>query len=86
MLAAVRDAIGFDSSQIVSVLYPAALLSLSYDAMPAEYASVIITEFGATAAVCFLCVHHIKRFCVPIPLWQSCTISAARYTECKRAR
>jgi hypothetical protein len=86
MLAAVRDAVGFDSSQIVSVSYPAALLSLSYDAMPAEYVSVIITEFGATAAVCFLCVHHMKGLCVPSPLWQACTISAAGYTECKRAR
>lgn len=34
----------------------AALLSLSYDAMPAEYASVIITEFGARLACCRLCI------------------------------
>jgi hypothetical protein len=79
MLAAIRDAIGFDNSLMCWVLYPAALLSLSYDAMPAEYASVIITEFGATAAGCLLCVHHMKGLCVPTPLWQSCTISAARY-------
>ena len=38
------------------------MLSLSYDAMPAEYASVIITEFGATAARCFLCMHYVQRF------------------------